>query len=695
MSFDYTDCKPRKQQNVLDTFLVVMLYGAMDAIGLRAPLLLRSVLTVFAFLILFCTEMSAADNILLKVRLVSSTLKIFPDSALHAEPTGAFRITAVRNEYTPFQVAISAKRSIEGVTIVMGGLAGQGGAIDHPSERMLLVETVSVRNPSIPVSINGGQSSLFPAPWPDPLPPLKAFHLEAGRTRAVWVDLFIPADARPGIYRGDVLVSVKDAAPIRLPIELDVRDIAIPSTPSLRTAFGNASLPACLEKVHGVSKGSVQFNKILEEYYWFLIEHRVSPYHIPVDIFSSDARRFLDDPRVTSFVVPMKGGSGKKDQVWDDTEMKRLSDRLEKTGWIEKGFVYLIDEPPPETIPDVIRLGKRIHAINPRLKYLMTPHSAHLLSDKRITEEAEINIWAPLLSVMSSPTERKLLLEEQKKGKELWWYTCVAPKWKGINYFIDDAATAPRIHPWMNCLWGNDGILYWATDNWTQVDCDPWQKTETYPTGNGDGSLLYPGRDDFNHPVASIRLKMLREGLEDYELLRLLAGRLNEAAAKIGGNAQNYRPEKRLFEHAFALVSEEGRRQASGEDTTYLKYLTRDYRDIERQRDIVITEVEQATQYPLLLVDTLPCDGAFTPRNRATVTGYAETGAEVRVNGALVKLRENRFDTAFPLLPGINVLTVTAKNQRNESKTVRRTIYCHGIGVKTGTDRASTERPER
>ena len=114
-----------------------------------------------------------------------------------------------------------------------------------------------------------------------------------------------------------------------------------------------------------------------------------------------------------------------------------------------------------------------------------------------------------------------VLLEEQKKGKELWWYTCVVPKWRGMNYFIDEAATAPRSHPWMNYLYGNTGILYWATDNWTRVGCDPWSETETFPTGNGDGSLVYPGRD-FPGPVASIRLKMLREGLEDYELLALL-----------------------------------------------------------------------------------------------------------------------------------------------------------------------------
>lgn len=645
----------------------------MDTIRMRAALFLRLAFAVFVFLPLSSQKMLATTNINLEARLVSSTLKIFPDWVSHPEPAGAFKITAVRNEYAPFQVALRSTRAVTGVTIAMGKLTGHGGAIDHPRDRMFLVETVPVKSPSIPVH-NAGPSSVFPASWPDPLPPLKTFQLEADRTRAVWIDLFIPADKRPGLYRGAVLVSAEGSAPVRLPIELDVRDLTIPTTPSLRTAFGNASLPACIEKVHGARRGSVQFNRIMEEYYWFLIEHRISPYHIPVDIFSKDVNRFLDDPRVTSFVLPIEGGPGKTGRIWDDAEMKHLSDRLEKTGWIEKGFVYLIDEPSAEAIPDVVRLGKRIHAINPRLRYLMTSHSAQLLSDKRIIDDAEINIWAPLLSVMASPAQKKLLLEEQRRGKELWWYTCVAPKWKGINYFIDDAATAPRIHPWMNCLWGNDGILYWATDNWTQADCDPWQKTETYPTGNGDGSLLYPGRDGFDHPVASIRLKMLREGLEDYELLKLLAGRLGEVAAKIGGDARDYRPGKRLFEHAFALVTEEGRSQVSGEDTPYLKYLTNDYRDIERQRDMVIAEAEQAMEYPRLLVETFPYDKGYTALDRAVVTGYSETGAEIQVNGQKVQMSKNRFHVEVTLITGPNVLLVTAKDQAGRTKTVKRTV---------------------
>src|SRR5207248_8113982 len=55
--------------------------------------------------------------------------------------------------------------------------------------------------------------------------------------------------------------------------------------------------------------------------------------------------------------------------------------------------------------------------------------------------------------------------------------------------------------------------------------------------GNGDGTLLYPGRArtlggtrDF--PVESMRLALIREGLEDYEYLRLYAKVAGEKEAE-------------------------------------------------------------------------------------------------------------------------------------------------------------------
>ena len=48
---------------------------------------------------------------------------------------------------------------------------------------------------------------------------------------------------------------------------------------------------------------------------------------------------------------------------------------------------------------------------------------------------------------------------------------------------------------------------------------------------NGEGSLFYPGKDaGIDGPVASIRLKNLRDGMEDYEYFVLLQQRAGRQA---------------------------------------------------------------------------------------------------------------------------------------------------------------------
>jgi hypothetical protein len=58
---------------------------------------------------------------------------------------------------------------------------------------------------------------------------------------------------------------------------------------------------------------------------------------------------------------------------------------------------------------------------------------------------------------------------------------------------------------------------------------DPWLDQFAFGT-NGDGTLLYPGRPDIpgidrHRGIASLRMKILRDGLEDYEYLQIFRQR--------------------------------------------------------------------------------------------------------------------------------------------------------------------------
>ena len=73
-----------------------------------------------------------------------------------------------------------------------------------------------------------------------------------------------------------------------------------------------------------------------------------------------------------------------------------------------------------------------------------------------------------------------------------------------------------------------DGLLYWNTTNWRQGN--PWEKADTYRGANGDGSLFYPGPVG---PLPSIRLEILRDGVDDYDYLVILEKLLKAHKGKI------------------------------------------------------------------------------------------------------------------------------------------------------------------
>jgi hypothetical protein len=118
-----------------------------------------------------------------------------------------------------------------------------------------------------------------------------------------------------------------------------------------------------------------------------------------------------------------------------------------------------------------------------------------------------------------------------------------SPKWE-----IDFAPINYRIQPgFISQSLGLTGILYWRVDLWTQA---PFQDLHGYTIdGNfypGEGMLVYPGRPaGIDSVIPSMRLKWIREGVEDFEYIAILKrlGRGEwalERARRVGANWRNW-----------------------------------------------------------------------------------------------------------------------------------------------------------
>jgi len=92
---------------------------------------------------------------------------------------------------------------------------------------------------------------------------------------------------------------------------------------------------------------------------------------------------------------------------------------------------------------------------------------------------------------------------------------------------IDASGPSNRVMQWLAWKYRLDGELYYSMNEAWAYPGDPWTNL-LLAGGNGDGTLFYPGLPariggHTDIPIESIRLKQIREGMEDYEYLALIA----------------------------------------------------------------------------------------------------------------------------------------------------------------------------
>jgi hypothetical protein len=137
-------------------------------------------------------------------------------------------------------------------------------------------------------------------------------------------------------------------------------------------------------------------------------------------------------------------------------------------------------------------------------------------------------------------------------NKHLWWYqscdeheSCsngspgpATATWP--SYMIDASPVRNRVFQWLAYTYRISGELYYDSDYCWTATCggqsDPWVSIYAFG-GNGDGTLFYPGTTakiggTTPVPVPSIRLALIRDGMEDYEMLHALDAAGDAATAQ-------------------------------------------------------------------------------------------------------------------------------------------------------------------
>ena len=478
------------------------------------------------------------------VGVASSLEKLRPGDPLPA--LGEIALRAARGECRSAQIAVRAR----------SGLSALEARADPPPAialNLYRVATVHLLRPSGPDGARGD--------WPDPLVPLRdpdfqearrAFPaaVPPGQLQAIWVEACVPAEAPAGDARGRVILTEAGARIAEVPLSVHVWPFALPRTPTFLAAFG---VPT---RLGTRALGAPDDRALARALAAAALRHRITPLTLsadPPDGQCTAAACALDwtaydaemGPVLDGTLVPgVRGGFAEvriPGTVWSGPEADLLATlrawrrHFVARGWADRLWLYTLDEPSPLQIPELARRARLAHRAGIRVFATVLPQPAlegavdafapnlTLLPDGPAPPGVSFSYASCLSHGCAEIPERGPLRARMRRAFRGW-----------PGYEIDRPGTAARAVAWLAFRRGLSGELYYdMLQRWT---ADPWADVRAF-AGNGDGTLLYPGLPaalggSRPFPVESIRLKVIREGLEDLELLRLASASGLEAEAQ-------------------------------------------------------------------------------------------------------------------------------------------------------------------
>ncbi|MFH1848376.1 MAG: glycoside hydrolase domain-containing protein, partial [Candidatus Omnitrophota bacterium] len=461
------------------------------------------------------------------IYIQDSLVKVFPDHPRFlGKADKTVKLNAAQNEFESAQISIMAsKRKLDSIELNPNDFVRIDGGKGAISKRNVILYSVGYVNTKKPY-----YNTPRTGPWPDPLLPLDGpVDIEEKMFKTFWLQVYVPKDSPAGVYLGTIGITENGAILDSVKVNLTVWDFSLPDEAHLKTAFDLKE--SILLKYYPKEQDEEGYEyenrikRVKQAYCLDMLKHRLNPIHnmgnpklleVKKGAYSLD---FSDFDRDTEFYL-------KKGQEvfsigeywpWQSKDMwgrwyglksrdavlgtfSAYGRHLEKKRWLRHAYAYIFDE----TFYRVKEVTSLIHQAHPGIKNLLT-----MTPDPEYTD---IDIWCPRINKFDP-----LSVEELKSnGKEVWTYVAGSTRpYPNLN--LDVMAIECRILPWICWRFGLQGLLYWSVNWWVNVN--PWDDAMTFNKQNGNGSLYYPGKEG---PVGSIRLEVLRDGMEDYELFYML-----------------------------------------------------------------------------------------------------------------------------------------------------------------------------
>jgi len=504
---------------------------------------IKQALTFGLFLLCTVVCCHSADQTSISVVVVSPLRRVLQDE-VNVNDYGQADLFCAKGETESFQIIVQNPTAKDIAKIQL-----QAGTWRHIGKEPKEVPVLRMfREHYVLVKRSSGRTNRQKGMYPDALIPFvdpytgqqitTAKYLAAGQdvkasnSQGYWIDISVGRGVPAGEYTNEIIVFSAGQKIATIPVTVTVWDFELPEIHKLKTYFGKM---LDVSDYHDVRWNSPEYKEIVNRYLLLLHEHGAdqpfekSPLidHTTGEIsfpaqYIKELKEYVDKfkPPITRVILlyyPFTNDPVKRARYLSAWEAF-----IKQNPWIPEPVVYTDEPNSKEYYLKVIEYGNAINAYAPSIKYLVT-EQIEPQEPGWPSLEGVVDIWVPAWH-LANPVDIK---RRQKAGDEVWSYTALDHE--GVpNWLIDFPLLDYRIPAWFSWSLDLKGILYWQTTRWVWAKVDPWVDCQTYSKGgkvwNGAGCLIYPGgAAGVNGPIASMRLKVFRDSIEDYDYFSILS----------------------------------------------------------------------------------------------------------------------------------------------------------------------------
>jgi len=397
---------------------------------------------------------------------------------------------------------------------------------------------------------------------PDILYGNRPFSLQAREVRPVWLTINIPRNTIPGLYRGSVIIRSQEDS-IYLPYSIRVQDMELPPASAWHFHLDLWQNPYAIAWYHKVPLWSEEHWQLIRKYLKLLAGagqkcittsitykpwngHTFIPYGSMITwIHNSNGRwdydysvfdqyvqtamesgiiaqincytmvpinnsfRYFEEDSSGYVTVTCRPGNKVYEDLWRPF-LADFREHLREMGWLNKTVIAL-DEREFEDTRNLIHF---LQQTAPEFKLALA--GGYFKDIIRNIYDFSSNYRFLNKDIQGIAGQRRL-----RKQITTYYVACGIPK---PNNFTFSPPAESTYEGWLAAALNLDGFLRWAYNSWPE---DPMHDSRFVTWPSGDTYLVYPG------PYSSVRFERLREGIQDYEKIRILKILLDKKRGQI------------------------------------------------------------------------------------------------------------------------------------------------------------------